>query len=220
MHDSDNNNKLDGSELIKSLIHWHGESILLPILLCAAIFHFLFGYGAKWRPTLIEYNLNGTGGGKKECYSMARDVACVESIHTLFIWFVQFVQLYQQNCFVQKIYFKYFICFSRSFHIHPHHPHSVINQWKTKNFATSSWQHTDTWHRSAMELERFFLSLSFFMNNKMNYDSHRNTIITFTRLNIWISKHTHHSIQLKLGFIRGSHRHTLYIYRARKQRET
>lgn len=25
MHDSDNNNKLDGCELIKSLIHWHGE---------------------------------------------------------------------------------------------------------------------------------------------------------------------------------------------------
>lgn len=24
MHDSDNNNMLDGSELIKSLIHWHG----------------------------------------------------------------------------------------------------------------------------------------------------------------------------------------------------
>lgn len=26
MHDADNNNKLDGCELIKSLIHWHGES--------------------------------------------------------------------------------------------------------------------------------------------------------------------------------------------------
>lgn len=26
MHDSDNNNKLDGCELIKSLIHWHEES--------------------------------------------------------------------------------------------------------------------------------------------------------------------------------------------------
>lgn len=25
MHDADNNNKLDGSELIKSLIHWHGK---------------------------------------------------------------------------------------------------------------------------------------------------------------------------------------------------
>ena len=24
MHDNDNNNKLDGTELIKSLIHWHG----------------------------------------------------------------------------------------------------------------------------------------------------------------------------------------------------
>lgn len=26
MHDADNNNKLDGCELIKSLIHWHGKS--------------------------------------------------------------------------------------------------------------------------------------------------------------------------------------------------
>uniref|UniRef100_A0A0K8SKK9 EF-hand domain-containing protein n=1 Tax=Lygus hesperus TaxID=30085 RepID=A0A0K8SKK9_LYGHE len=26
MHDADNNNKLDGCELIKSLIHWHGEA--------------------------------------------------------------------------------------------------------------------------------------------------------------------------------------------------
>lgn len=25
MHDADNNNKLDGCELIKSLIHWHGK---------------------------------------------------------------------------------------------------------------------------------------------------------------------------------------------------
>lgn len=25
MHDSDNNNKLDGCELIKSLIHWHDD---------------------------------------------------------------------------------------------------------------------------------------------------------------------------------------------------
>lgn len=25
MHDSDNNNKLDGIELIHSLIHWHGK---------------------------------------------------------------------------------------------------------------------------------------------------------------------------------------------------
>lgn len=28
MHDNDNNNKLDGSELIKSLIHWHGKLII------------------------------------------------------------------------------------------------------------------------------------------------------------------------------------------------
>lgn len=25
MHDADNNNKLDGCELVKSLLHWHGE---------------------------------------------------------------------------------------------------------------------------------------------------------------------------------------------------
>ena len=25
MHDADNNNKLDGCELVKSLIHWHGK---------------------------------------------------------------------------------------------------------------------------------------------------------------------------------------------------
>ena len=29
MHDADNNNKLDGCELIKSLIHWHGELIFV-----------------------------------------------------------------------------------------------------------------------------------------------------------------------------------------------
>jgi len=28
MHDADNNNKLDGCELIKSLIHWHGKYVL------------------------------------------------------------------------------------------------------------------------------------------------------------------------------------------------
>ena len=27
MHDTDGNNKLDGCELVKSLIHWHGEDI-------------------------------------------------------------------------------------------------------------------------------------------------------------------------------------------------
>lgn len=31
MHDADNNNKLDGCELIKSLIHWHGKFIELSI---------------------------------------------------------------------------------------------------------------------------------------------------------------------------------------------
>lgn len=32
MHDADNNNKLDGCELIKSLIHWHGKYlyVLMP----------------------------------------------------------------------------------------------------------------------------------------------------------------------------------------------
>lgn len=35
MHDADNNNKLDGCELIKSLIHWHGKIyyVLLTIIL-------------------------------------------------------------------------------------------------------------------------------------------------------------------------------------------
>lgn len=32
MHDADNNNKLDGCELIKSLIHWHGMYELNPSL--------------------------------------------------------------------------------------------------------------------------------------------------------------------------------------------
>ena len=27
MHDADNNNKLDGCELVKSLIHWHGKNL-------------------------------------------------------------------------------------------------------------------------------------------------------------------------------------------------
>ncbi|XP_058057927.1 G-box-binding factor isoform X3 [Anopheles bellator] len=30
MHDSDNNNKLDGCELIKSLIHWHADDTAVP----------------------------------------------------------------------------------------------------------------------------------------------------------------------------------------------
>lgn len=33
MHDADNNNKLDGCELIKSLIHWHGEFIFFFLFL-------------------------------------------------------------------------------------------------------------------------------------------------------------------------------------------
>ena len=28
MHDSDGNNKLDGCELVKSLIHWHGKQYI------------------------------------------------------------------------------------------------------------------------------------------------------------------------------------------------
>lgn len=32
MHDADNNNKLDGNELIKSLIHWHGKQLCCNIL--------------------------------------------------------------------------------------------------------------------------------------------------------------------------------------------
>ena len=27
MHDTDGNNKLDGCELVKSLIHWHGKEV-------------------------------------------------------------------------------------------------------------------------------------------------------------------------------------------------
>ena len=33
MHDADNNNKLDGCELVKSLIHWHGKFRMIPCLL-------------------------------------------------------------------------------------------------------------------------------------------------------------------------------------------
>ena len=35
MHDSDGNNKLDGCELVKSLIHWHGKTIAQNIYLRA-----------------------------------------------------------------------------------------------------------------------------------------------------------------------------------------
>ena len=31
MHDADHNNKLDGCELIKSLIHYHGKEVDLPL---------------------------------------------------------------------------------------------------------------------------------------------------------------------------------------------
>ena len=30
MHDADNNNKLDGCELVKSLVHWHGKIMIIP----------------------------------------------------------------------------------------------------------------------------------------------------------------------------------------------
>lgn len=36
MHDADNNNKLDGCELIKSLIHWHGKQIVTFQLECVS----------------------------------------------------------------------------------------------------------------------------------------------------------------------------------------
>lgn len=42
MHDADNNNKLDGCELIKSLIHWHGECFFEQILLAFEIFLVFF----------------------------------------------------------------------------------------------------------------------------------------------------------------------------------
>lgn len=44
MHDADNNNKLDGCELIKSLIHWHGMFIYLFYL---AISHSLLHVNEK-----------------------------------------------------------------------------------------------------------------------------------------------------------------------------
>ncbi len=34
MHDTDGNNKLDGCELVKSLIHWHGKNHNGTYLLC------------------------------------------------------------------------------------------------------------------------------------------------------------------------------------------
>lgn len=40
MHDSDHNDKLDGCELIKSLIHWHGEFVDCILLISLAILVF------------------------------------------------------------------------------------------------------------------------------------------------------------------------------------
>lgn len=39
MHDSDGNNKLDGCELVKSLIHWHGMETLGLLRKCEYNFH-------------------------------------------------------------------------------------------------------------------------------------------------------------------------------------
>lgn len=41
MHDNDNNNKLDGTELIKSLIHWHGAYFVSVYLTPVLILDFL-----------------------------------------------------------------------------------------------------------------------------------------------------------------------------------
>ena len=37
MHDADGNNKLDGCELVKSLIHWHGKHLLNALFSCNRI---------------------------------------------------------------------------------------------------------------------------------------------------------------------------------------
>lgn len=37
MHDADNNNKLDGCELIKSLIHWHGKLPQISFMLLSSL---------------------------------------------------------------------------------------------------------------------------------------------------------------------------------------
>jgi len=39
MHDADRNDKLDGCELIKSLIHWHGKFLFFSVY--CALFGFL-----------------------------------------------------------------------------------------------------------------------------------------------------------------------------------
>jgi hypothetical protein len=42
MHDADGNNKLDGCELVKSLIHWHGKVIVIYLLCIQRIILALF----------------------------------------------------------------------------------------------------------------------------------------------------------------------------------
>ena len=39
MHDSDGNNKLDGCELVKSLIHWHGMGGRICNLMSYRVIH-------------------------------------------------------------------------------------------------------------------------------------------------------------------------------------
>lgn len=47
MHDADNNNKLDGCELIKSLIHWHGSLLILS--LCYVHLRFIYSNSSTTR---------------------------------------------------------------------------------------------------------------------------------------------------------------------------
>jgi hypothetical protein len=53
MHDADNNNKLDGCELIKSLIHWHGEFIMNFFLTIPTIY---LCFGSVYRFVLRAWN--------------------------------------------------------------------------------------------------------------------------------------------------------------------
>ena len=44
MHDSDGNNKLDGCELVKSLIHWHGTAGTICNFMPYRVIHRLESY--------------------------------------------------------------------------------------------------------------------------------------------------------------------------------
>ena len=44
MHDSDGNNKLDGCELVKSLIHWHGMAGTICNVMPNRVIHHLESY--------------------------------------------------------------------------------------------------------------------------------------------------------------------------------